>query len=306
MSANLNRREFLKKTAVLAAAGTAALGSRAAFSAAEPLYTISLAQWSLNPLLFGGQLDNLDFAKTARSLGIEAIEYVNQFFFDKAKDQAYLREMKNRAEGEGVTSVLIMCDREGSLGDPDSAKRTQAVENHYKWVDAAKFLGCHAIRVNAYSEGSFDEQMKLVADGLRRVVEYGAQNDISVIVENHGGYSSNGKWVVGVMKMVDHPRVGTLPDFGNFRIREGESYDSYRGVAEMMPYAKGVSVKPQVWDDQNNQSDIDLHRMMKIVVDSGWRGYAGIEHGPKGQELEGIRELRTQLLQVHDQLAQAG
>ena len=279
--------------------------------AAEPLYKISLAEWSINRPLFGGKMQHLDFAKIAKSVGIDAIEYVNQFFKDKAKDTAFLTEMNTRAKGEGVTQVLIMVDGEGNLGDPDAAKRQTAVENHYKWVDAAKFLGCHTVRVNGYSSGTPEEQMKLVADGMRRLVEYADKQAINVVIENHGGLSSNAKWLVQTIRMVNHPRAGTLPDFGNFRIAgpsrtnpdvKVESYDSYVGVAEMMPLAKGVSVKPRVWDFNGNSSEIDLRKMMKIVVDAGYRGHAGIEHGPEGNELEGVRKLREQLEAVRDQL----
>jgi L-ribulose-5-phosphate 3-epimerase len=256
-------------------------------------------------------MQHLDFAKIAKGAGIDAIEYVNQFFKDKAKDTAFLKEMNTRAAGEGVTQVLIMCDGEGNLGDPDAAKRQTAVENHYKWVDAAKFLGCHTIRVNGYSSGTPDEQMKLVADGMRRLCEYADGHNINVVIENHGGLSSNGKWLVETIKLVGHKRAGTLPDFGNFRIAgpgrnnptaKVESYDSYVGVAEMMPLAKGVSVKPRVWDANGNQSDIDLKRMMKIVVDAGWRGHCGIEYGPEGRELEGVVALRKQLEAVRLEL----
>jgi sugar phosphate isomerase/epimerase len=259
-------------------------------------------------------MQHLDFAKIAKSVGIDAIEYVNQFFKDKAKDMAFLREMNARAQAEGVTQVLIMCDGEGNLGDPDAAKRQTAVENHFKWVDAAKILGCHTIRVNGYSSGTPDEQMKLVADGMRKLVEYADKQAINVVIENHGGLSSNAKWLVQTIRMVDHPRAGTLPDFGNFRIAgpgrntpdvKVESYDSYVGVAEMMPLAKGVSVKPRVWDFQGNSSDIDLLKMMKIVVDAGYRGHCGIEHGPEGNELGGVRKLREGLETVRDQLQAA-
>ncbi len=282
--------------------------------AADPLYKISLAEWSINRPLFGGQMQHLDFAKIAKGVGIDAIEYVNQFFKDKAKDGAFLREMNTRAQGEGVTQVLIMCDGEGNLGDPDAAKRQASVENHYKWVEAAKVLGCHTIRVNGYSSGTPDEQMKLVSDGMRKLCEFADTHAINVVIENHGGLSSNGKWLVQTIKMVNHPRAGTLPDFGNFRIAgpsrtnpdvKIESYDSYVGVAEMMPLAKGVSVKPRVWDFQGNSSDIDLLKMMKIVVDAGYRGHVGIEHGPEGKELDGIKLLRQQLETVRDQLTAA-
>ena len=315
MNTPLSRRDFLAMSAgASVAAGVASLGSARPDAAAEPLYKISLAEWSINRPLFDGRMQHLDFAKIAKSAGIEAIEYVNQFFKDKATDAAYLKEMNTRAKGEGVTQVLIMCDQEGSLGDPDGAKRQTAVENHYKWVEAAKTLGCHAIRVNGYSSGTPDEQMKLVADGMRKLVEFADKHAINVVIENHGGLSSNAKWLVQTIKLVNHPRAGTLPDFGNFRIAgpsrtnpdiKVESYDSYVGVAEMMPLAKGVSVKPQVWDFKGNNTDIDLHRMMKIVVDAGYRGHAGIEHGTEGKELDSIKELRQQLETVRDQLTAA-
>lgn len=313
MSARLSRREFLEHSAgVFALTGGASLGIARPAAAADPLFKISLAEWSINRPLFDGTMQHLDFAKIAKSLGIDAIEYVNQFFKDKAKDTAYLREMRSRAQAEGVTQVLIMCDGEGNLGDPDPAKRQAAVENHHKWVEAAKFLGGHTIRVNGYSAGTPDEQMKLVAEGMRKLVEFADPHGINVVIENHGGLSSNAKWLVQTIKLVNHPRAGTLPDFGNFRISgpgrgnpdaKLESYDSYVGVAEMMPLAKGVSVKTRVWDWSGNSSDIDLLRMMKIVVDAGYRGHVGIEYGPAGRELEGIKQLRQQLEAVRDQLA---
>src|SRR5688572_14248926 len=311
MNGDYTRREILAVTA-----GTVATaGFPQQPRGAQPLYKISLAEWSINKPLFGGQMQHLDFAKIAKGAGIDAIEYVNQFFKDKAKDTAYLKEMNTRAAGEGVTQVLIMCDGEGNLGDPDAAKRQTAVENHYKWVEAAKFLGCHTIRVNGYSSGTPEEQMKLVADGMRKLCEFADPHGINVVIENHGGLSSNAKWLVETITRVGHKRAGTLPDFGNFRIAgpgrsnpgaKVESYDSYVGVAEMMPLAKGVSVKPRVWDAHGNQSDIDLKRMMKIVVDAGWRGHCGIEHGAEGRELESVVELRKQLESVRELLIASG
>ncbi len=288
----INRRDFLKQLAGYSVSvSRLVLSNKALFAfSEEPLFKISLAEWSLHRALFTGKIDHLDFAKIARNdFGIDAVEYVNQFFFKKAKDKIYLQEMKKRAEGEGVRSLLIMCDSEGKIGDPDEKKRLQAVENHYKWVEAAKYLGCHSIRVNAASEGSYEEQMKLAADGLRRLVEFADKHDLNVIVENHGGLSSNGQWLVGVMKKVDHPRCGTLPDFGNFRIREDEWYDRYRGVKELMPYANAVCAKSYDFDAQGNETKIDYMRMMKIVTDAGYRGYVGIEYeGERLSEKEGI------------------
>jgi sugar phosphate isomerase/epimerase len=296
-------------TTVLSAAAARA-GAREMFGQAQastasaaPLYKISLAQWSLHRTLQAGQLDHLDFARAARKdFGIEAVEYVNQFFKDRANDAAYLAEMNRRASGEGVYQHLIMCDGEGRLGDPDAAKRTEAVENHYKWVQAAKTLGCATIRVNAASDGSFDEQQKLAADGLRRLCEFADRHAINVIVENHGGLSSNGEWLAGVMKRVDHPRCGTLPDFGNFY-----EYDPYKGVAELMPFAKAVSAKSHDFDAAGNESKKDYRRFMKTVVDAGYRSWVGIEYeGERLPEREGISATLRLLERVRDELGDKG
>ena len=233
---------------------------------------------------------------------------------DKATDATYLAEMNARAKGEGVTQVLIMCDNEGRLGDPDAAKRQEAVEKHYKWVTAAKTLGCHSIRVNAYSAGTPEEQQKPVADGLHKLCVFADTHGLNVIIENHGGMSSNAKWLMQTIKQADHKRAGTLPDFGNFSISrptqanpdaKTESYDSYVGVKEMMPLAKGVSVKPRVWDFHGNSGHIDLPKMMKIVVDAGYHGYCGIEHGESGRELESIRALREEIEAARTQLSKS-
>jgi L-ribulose-5-phosphate 3-epimerase len=298
-----DRRDFLRQSATLAAGAatvvlTSQLGARAADST-EPLFKISLAEWSFHRALQRHEMTNLDFPIVAkRDYGIGACEYVNQFFKDKAQDQKYLAELNRRAAGEGVQNVLIMIDDEGALGDPDPARRQKAVHNHHRWVDAAKTLGCHAIRVNAHSKGTYDETMKLVADGLRQLVEYGAQHQISVIVENHGGLSSHGDWLTGVMRLVDNPRCGTLPDFGNFY-----DYDRYKGVAEMMRYAKGVSAKTHDFDAQGNCIETDYRRMMKIVLDAGYHGRVGIEYeGNKISEPDGIRASKRLLERVAAEL----
>jgi L-ribulose-5-phosphate 3-epimerase len=303
----LDRRRFLQRSVQLAG-GLALTGLAGAPLRAAPkklLFHISLAQWSLHRALFAKQLDHLDFARTAKQdYGIDAVEYVNQFFKDKAKDKAYLSEMKKRAKDAGVKSLLIMIDGEGALGDEDEAKRKQAVENHYQWIEAAKFLGCHSIRVNAQSRGSYEEQIERAADGLRRLTEFGARHGLNVIVENHGGLSSNGAWLAAVIKKVNHPRCGTLPDFGNFNLGGGQQYDRYQGVREMMPFAKAVSAKSHDFDEQGDEIHTDFRRMMKIVLSADYRGYVGIEYeGRKLSEPEGIRATKKLLERVRGELA---
>lgn len=295
----MHRRHFLE----------ASLGGLASLSlSSEPLFRISLAEWSFHRALFSGAMSHLDFITRARKgFDLGAVEYVNQFFMDRARDQGYLREMTSRADGEGVRSLLIMCDSEGDLGDPVASERARAVENHRKWVEAAKTLGCHSVRVNARSNPdlSYEEQEKLAADGLRSLCELADPHGIGVLVENHGGLSSNGIWLSAVMREVAHPRIGTLPDFGNFRLRETpeEWYDRYQGVAELMPFARAVSAKSHDFDENGEETHTDFMKMMRIVLDAGYHGHLGIEYeGDTLSETQGVEKTKALLLRVRDAL----
>ncbi|GAB3947680.1 sugar phosphate isomerase/epimerase [Spirosoma harenae] len=304
------RRDFLKNLG-LATAGLSFLPYLPPLTAAPAkklFFEISLAEWSLHRTLQAGKLTNMDFpAKAKNDFGISAVEYVDQFFKDKAKDQNYLTELKKRADDVGVRNVLIMVDTAGPLADLDDAKRTQAVESHYQWIDAAKFLGCHSIRVNLRGKGTAEEIAKTSADGLGRLGEYGAKAKIGVIVENHGGYSSDGKWLAKVMKQVNNPYVGTLPDFDNFKLNEADVYDRYMGVEEMMPYAKGVSAKSRDFDEQGNEVTIDYKRLLQIVKKdktAAFKGYIGIEYsGNRLSEDDGIRATKQLLDRVGQTLS---
>ena len=281
---------------------------------AAMFFKISLAQWSLHRALGmrdeKATMDNLDFAAKAKNdFGIGAIEYVNQFFKDKATDMDYLKEMKKRATDNGVESLLIMIDGEGGLGDLDDAKRTEAIENHYKWVEAAKFLGCHSIRVNAFGKGSAEEVAKAATDGLGRLATFAKKSNINVIVENHGSYSSDGNWMSNVINQVGMDNCGMLPDFGNFCVERdnGEAwggncikeFDRYEGVKLFMPTAKAVSAKTHDFDAEGNETNTNYTKMMQIVKDAGYRGYIGIEYeGETLSEEDGIRKTIALLKRV--------
>lgn len=297
----------------------------AAVTETVPDFQISLAQWSLHKTFFGVESmdweqfgktlmespddllkgkDPMDFPAMAADYGIHSIELVNTFYFSKANDMDYWTAFKKKCDDAGVTVGLIMCDALGNLGDADPDKQLAAVENHYKWVDVAKFLGAHSIRVNAAGEGTADEVAKNAVVGLSALGKYGASKGINVIVENHGGHSSNGEWLSGVMEQVGMDNVGTLPDFGNFCIERGpdgclNEYDRYKGMKELMPYAKGVSAKSNEFDEAGNEVHSDFAKIMKIVKDSGFKGYVGIEYeGAELSEDEGIKATKALLEKV--------
>ncbi len=293
------RRDFLKKAGI-GGAGLLIAPSflRAGLNNSEMFFKISIAEWSLNKMLFAKKLTNLEFPEfSKKNFDIHAVEYVNLFFKDAGKE--YLTELKSRTDDLGVENVLIMVDAEGNLGEADETKRQTAVENHYKWVEAAKFLGCHSIRVNARGRGTMEEVAKAAVDGLGKLSEYGSKENIGVIVENHGGYSSNGKWMSDVIRKVNNPNCGTLPDFGNFRISREEEYDRYLGMKELMSYAKGVSAKANAFDEEGNETKSDFYKILKIVKEAGYTGYIGIEYeGIELSEIEGIMATKKLLEKV--------
>lgn len=299
-----NRREFIK-AATVAAAGMEMIAA-VPFSSVirqQAPFKISLAEWSLNRVLRAKEITNLDFpVKAANDYDIYGVEYVSTFFQDTS--DKYLNELLKITQENDVQNVLIMVDGEGSLGDSDESARMKSVEQHHRWVEAAKFLGCHSIRVNARGEGTEEEVAKATVEALGRLSEYAAPMNINVIVENHGGYSSNGRWLTDVISQVGMDNCGTLPDFGNFRISAEESYDPYMGVEEMMPYAKGVSAKSHAFDDEGNETTKDYFKLMQIVYESGYRGWIGIEY--EGRELspdEGIMATKRLLERAFAELA---
>ena len=296
------RRLFLKRSAVTGGALLLPqLTSADHHKKSKPLFDLSLAEWSLHRTLRSKKMTNLDFPRvTKEKFGITAVEYVNQFFKDRAADQKYLTELKTRCDDLGVSSLLIMIDGEGHLGEAEESRRQKVIDNHKKWVEAAKFLGCHSIRVNAHGIGKSDEEKAAnTTKGLRKLSEFGQTHGINVIVENHGGLSSNGKWLSKVLKDVGLPNCGSLPDFGNFG-----SYDRYVGIKELMPFAKGVSAKSHNFDAKGNETKTDYVKALQLVLDAGYRGHVGIEYeGRKISEEEGILATKKLLLTVRDQLA---
>ena len=305
------RRTFIKQSVLSAGALALMKPSSAELKAAG--LEISLAEWSLHRALEAGTIDHLDFPSIAKKeYGISAVEYVNGFFGGKkmnfkeaAKDKAYLGELLKRSKEAGVVNHLIMIDNEGSLALPVDKERLMAVDNHKKWIEAAKFLGCKTVRVNLHGEGKSDEKKTASIDSLSRLGEFAKPMNINVVVENHGSDSSNGVWMADVMKKVNKPNVGTLPDFGNFCIthpwgttQDGceNQYDIYKGVQELLPFAKGVSAKTYDFDSNGEQPKMDYKKLLDIVKASGFKGYIGVEfEGNTQPEAEGIRKTKALL-----------
>ncbi len=310
--ADVTRRQLIGRS-FLGAGALVAGRSLAAFGSLRSGIAISLAEWSLHRALYGGKLDHLDFpAKAKKEFGISAVEYVNGFFGGRkmdfrraARNSAYLKELLKRSQGAGVVNHLLMVDGEGPLAEADEKQRWQAVENHKKWVEAAEFLGCKTVRVNLQGEGSADQKKTAAVESLGRLGAFAEPMEINIVAENHGGVTSNGAWLADVIKQVGLSNVGTLPDFGNFCISQpwGSTqdgceilYDRYKGVAELLPYAKGVSAKSYDFDANSEQPLMDYKRLIGLVKAAGYKGYIGIEfEGNTPPEEEGIRKTKALL-----------
>jgi sugar phosphate isomerase/epimerase len=294
-----SRRAFIKKSSMgIAAAGLAsAIPSmlKAGTTKKEMPFKLALSQFSLASQFWTKQLEPLDFPrKTMTTFGITGLDYCSMFFADKAKDSNFLNQLKKRSADSGCYNLRIMVDGEGVLGDLDKNMRTKAVENHYKWIDAAALLGCPMIRVNVEGEGDHKEVGKAAIESLTALIDYGRKTSIDVIVENHVGISCNGEWLADVMKEMNNPHCGTLADFGNFCINRTkpptndiagwmqtkclEEYDRYKGISELMPYAKGVHAKTHVFDANGNDTETDFTKMFRIIKDSRFTGWVSVEY----------------------------
>lgn len=326
----MNRRHFLKNTSqftfALSLLPFTELLSDTIFNNSDaifkPFFKLSLAQWSLHKAIGESKtLSNLDFAKTAKQLGFEGLEYVSQLYpldakNEKASLDKLVRELHLRSQDNGIQNVLFMVDNEGELAAISKNERTEAIDKHSKWVDAAAALNCHSIRVNLFgkdAENDFAKWKETAADGLGRLSEYAAKSQINVIVENHGGLSSDAGKLVEVIQSVNLKNCGTLPDFGNFCIkREGgerwstpciEQYDRYTGVSQMLPLAKGVSAKSYDFNIDGNETTIDYLKMLRLVKESGYKGFIGVEYeGSRLNEIDGILATKALLLKIAAQL----
>lgn len=281
-------------------------------------FDISLSQWSFHRAMFGdsredypkfletlrrdpdavllGEMDPRDITQVARKLGVSAVDLVNVLWFGHAKDQAWLNEFKKRANDDGVTFQLLMCDQLGSIGSSDAALRTAAVANHLPWMEAAAKLGCSQLRVNAYGDGTYLDRLNQCAESLHRLAELGLKYDLQILVENHGHQSNIGAWLAMLIDKTDHNNCGVFLDFDNFfmggwDLNPPRRYDRYQGIEDLAPYAKGVSAKSYDFENDGNETTIDFQRCVEIILDAGFMGTMSAEfEGHRLSEYEGSQK----------------
>ena len=281
---NITRRGFLGKSLAIGAAGLVApaLMKMSKVQAAPRIIKddISIAQWALVEEIRSGKWKTLDFPKIAREdFNINGIEFVNTLF--EVPHFSYLKKLKQNAEDFGVTMVLIMVDDEGETCTQSKEERKQTVINHQKWIDIAHFLGCHAIRTNCRGPENAPEEeaLKWAAETYNMMLEYAIQANISILIENHGGFSNDPDWMVALMKEVNSLYFGTYPDWRG----PSDSFDNYEYLQKTLPYAGGTSYR-------NQPTEEITAKMIKLCKETGYRGWYGIESSgreeiKKGKEL---------------------
>lgn len=265
------RRSFIKKTAILGAAGVlspAIIKNSMAIATPRMSYDdISLAQWALVDEIRAGKWKNLDFPKISREdFGLNGIEFVNTLF--EVPTNSYLNQLRKNADDHGVSMVLIMVDAEGDGCEPTAALRKQFDINHRKWIDIAHYLGCHAIRTNCRGPKDVDkkEALKWAAESYNMLLEYSQQAKISVVIENHGGVSNDPDWMVELMQEVNNLYFGTYPDWR----RPSDDFDNLDYLKKMLPWAGGMSYRNQPTEELTA-------KMISLCKDSGYKGWYGIE-----------------------------
>jgi L-ribulose-5-phosphate 3-epimerase len=268
-----SRRDLLGGAA--AAAMAAFLTGTHSTHAAPASDEISLAAWSLVRSFRNGKWKLVDLPRICReNLGIGALEFVNQFFENPVLQ--YLQTVKRAGKQYEVKFVRIMVDGEGEMAAVEKKDRLASARAHRKWVDIAYELGCADIRCNMRG-GTPDwkndkDLVKRAAEAFNDLLEYARPANIDILIENHGGASSDPDTLVAVMKAVNNPHFGTLPDYGNVNLGD----DRYEVMRKILPYAKGVSVKA-AWTADGNNVFGDLEKLIKITQESGFHGFWGIE-----------------------------
>lgn len=288
---NFSRRIFVRKAALglpVLALSTNVLATNEKFS---DRFQIGIQEYTFHRWLGSGKLKHLDYPALAKEkLGISHIEYWSKPFANKHTDKKYVRELANRTAGEGMKNVLILVDISNELDSKDAKQRSRSVEEHKAWVDCASQLGCAAIRVNCRSGGNREENLLNAVEGMRSICDYAQSSKVKVVIEPHGGYSSDPDWLLAVMKKLNHASAGILPDFNNFG-----RFDRYDGVRRTLPYAPAVCAKALNFDNKGIETHTDFFRMMKIIYKSEFSGVISIEF--EGHDLNPIAgSLKTKAL----------
>ncbi len=231
----------------------------------------------------------LDFAGFARKeYGLTHLELIQMSF--PSTEASYLKKLRSAVEAAEAVIENVPIDV-GDICELAPERRAEHVRNIKSWMDVAAAIGSRAVRVNTGPSREGSDALALAVESCKRLAEHADKLGLNVLIENHGGISSDPQLLKQLIESVSTERMGACPDFGGFD--EAIRYD---GLQKIMPLAKLVHAKSYAFDEHGEETAIDYARCMQIVKNSGFSGVLSIEYEGDGNASEGIKKTKELIL----------
>lgn len=243
-----------------------------------------------------GNMDHYSFLEAACSLNIKTIDLVNILFFSKVSDHSWLESYKRKADSLGLSFGCLMCDELGSLGSSSRTERRESLEKHLLWLQAASKLGCTMLRINAYGDGTYLQQLKQCSQTISSLADCANDYGINVVIENHGFASNNGAWLAMLIEHIGKDNVGVYLDFDNFFMggwhhNPKRYYDRRQGIIDLAPYTFGVSAKSYDFNSLGDETTIDFKECIELLSEAKFDGVISAEYeGDTLSEFDGVEK----------------
>ncbi len=244
--------------------------------------------YSVRDYITDGRIDVLNFAQQMADLGIKGLEYNDNYF--ESWDEDYLDEVMNSATQVGGVMTQLTCGGNFCADDPD--EREANVESIASRLRAAAYMGFPTIRANLgrmeAEELNGTVGVERSIEGLKRLLPVMQETGVKLNIENHGGPSLWGDWILKIVLLTDPAWVGTCPDFGNFPLN-----CRYRELGKVFPYAYHVHAKTHVFDDAGEDVDKDYARIIRMLKDVDYDACLCIEFEGPGDQIEGVKKTKA-------------
>lgn len=243
--------------------------------------TKSAVKTSLNAFSFAkdlnsGRMTLFQLIDYCADNGFDAVDLTGYYFpgYPAVPGDEFIYNLKKYAFKKGID--ISGTGVRNDFANPDPAKRAADVKHVKEWIEVASKLGAPVIRVFAGPipagyENRWDDIAKYMSESLRECAEYGEQHGVLVGVQNHGDFLKTADETIEIVKMVNSDWFGVIVDTGYFI-----TDDPYVDIEKIMPYAVNFQVKESPFGVLS-RIRIDMSRLLRIVNNSGYRGYLPIE-----------------------------
>lgn len=286
MTSRLDRRAFIGGATAATVAGLALPGQAAPKK--PETYTIGLSMYSLRFLIKDGKLTALDYPAFARdTFGISDIDvWDGGFPADRKSDPKFFEELRKSGDKAKANIFLLMAGAVNAM-DKSTDERQAQLDLFKAPVDNAVILGSKYVRVFLKApDGDRKVALANSAEALLPIADYARKKKIIIAIEPGASeWAKQGTFLADLARATKHPNLRLMPDFGKMK-----EHDPYGGTEAMMPYTDVVSAKSHDFDEQGFEVNFDYPRLMKTVVDAGFKGIVAIEYeGKKTPPVEGVR-----------------